>query len=110
MGRVVDIDIPGGKIAVVGEGAAPPLSNGAPVLDIGGDLVLPGLVGHMHLDKTPTGLPRMGHAAGPTRMSIAPEWARVRPAGLWACNRLASQSGRDVTSGAFVSKQLDYPD
>jgi cytosine/creatinine deaminase len=33
-------------------------------------LVLPGLVdGHMHLDKTLMGLPWMGHAAGPTRMS-----------------------------------------
>jgi predicted amidohydrolase YtcJ len=32
--------------------------------------VLPGLVdGHMHLDKTLTGLPWMGHAAGSTRMS-----------------------------------------
>ncbi len=48
----------------------PPLSNSPPALDIGGDLVLPGLVdGHMHLDKTLTGLPWMGHAAGPTRMS-----------------------------------------
>jgi cytosine deaminase len=40
------------------------------VLDIGGDLVLPGLVdGHMHLDKTLMGLPWMAHMAGPTRMS-----------------------------------------
>src|SRR4051812_34403855 len=69
-GRLVDIGIAGGKIAVVGEGAASPLSNSAPALDIAGDLVLPGLVdGHMHLDKTLTGLPWMGHAAGPTRMS-----------------------------------------
>src|SRR6516164_5188282 len=61
--------IAGGKIVVVGEGAAAS-SNSAPALDIGGDLVLPGLVdGHMHLDKTLTGLPWMGHAAGPTRMS-----------------------------------------
>lgn len=68
-GRLVDIGISGGKIAVIGEGAAA-LSNTAPALDIGGDLVLPGLVdGHMHLDKTLTGLPWMGHAAGPTRMS-----------------------------------------
>jgi cytosine/adenosine deaminase-related metal-dependent hydrolase len=68
--RLVDIGIADGKIAIVGEGAAPTLSNSAPALDIGGDLVLPGLVdGHMHLDKTPTGLPWMGHAAGPTRMS-----------------------------------------
>src|SRR5258708_23415826 len=37
---------------------------------MGGYLVLPGLVdGHMHLDKTLTGLPWMGHAAGPTRVS-----------------------------------------
>jgi cytosine deaminase len=69
-GRVVDIGIADGKIAIVGEGAAPASSNSAPALDIGGDLVLPGLVdGHMHLDKTLTGLPWMGHAAGPTRMS-----------------------------------------
>src|ERR1700745_4140446 len=68
-GRLVDTGIAGRKIAVLGEGAAP-LSNSAPVLDIGGDLVLPGLVdGHMHLDKTLTGLPWMGHRAGPTRMS-----------------------------------------
>jgi cytosine/adenosine deaminase-related metal-dependent hydrolase len=68
-GRLVDIGIAGGKIAAVGEGAAS-LSNTAPALDMRGDLVLPGLVdGHMHLDKTLTGMPWMGHAAGPTRMS-----------------------------------------
>src|SRR5215468_1382874 len=68
-GRLIDIGISGGKIAVVGEGAAF-RSDSAPALDIGGDLVLPGLVdGHMHLDKTLIGLPWMGHAAGPTRMS-----------------------------------------
>jgi cytosine deaminase len=69
-GRLVDIGIADGKIAIVSEGPAPARSNSAPALDIGGDLVLPGLVdGHMHLDKTLTGLPWMGHAAGPTRMS-----------------------------------------
>src|ERR1041385_2822101 len=68
-GRLVDIGISGGKIAAVGEGAAA-LSNSAPALDIGGDLALPGLVdGHLPLDKTLTGLPWIGHAAGPTRMS-----------------------------------------
>jgi cytosine/adenosine deaminase-related metal-dependent hydrolase len=45
-GRLVDIGIAGGKIAVVGEGAAPPLSNSAPARStFGGDLVLPGPVG-----------------------------------------------------------------
>jgi cytosine deaminase len=68
-GRLVDIGIAGGKIAAVGEGAAS-RSNTAPALDMRGDLVLPGLVdGHMHLDKTLSGLPWMDHAAGPTRMS-----------------------------------------
>src|SRR5947207_1931071 len=69
-GRLVDIGIAGNRIAAIGEGIAASLSNRVPALDIGGDLVLPGLVdGHMHLDKTLTGLPWMDHAAGPTRMS-----------------------------------------
>ncbi len=69
-GRLVDIGIAGRHIATLGEGAGRTLSNSAPVLDIGGDLVLPGLVdGHMHLDKTLMGLPWMDHGAGPTRMS-----------------------------------------
>jgi cytosine/adenosine deaminase-related metal-dependent hydrolase len=69
-GRLVDIGIAGGRIAAIGEDTAPPLSNRVPILDIGGDLVLPGLVdGHMHLDKTLMGLPWMPHGAGPARMS-----------------------------------------
>ena len=69
-GRLVDIGIADGKIVCVGEGVARTMSNSAPALDVGGDLVLPGLVdGHLHLDKTLTGLPWMGHAAGPSRMS-----------------------------------------
>src|SRR5215470_15432625 len=69
-GNLVDIGLAGGRIAAMGAGIAPSLSNSVPALDIGRDLVLPGLVdGHMHLDKTLTGLPWMGHAAGPTRMS-----------------------------------------
>jgi cytosine/adenosine deaminase-related metal-dependent hydrolase len=69
-GRLVDIGIAGGRIATIGEGTAPSLSNRVPVLDIGGDLVLLGLVdGHMHLDKTMMGLPWMPHMAGPSRMS-----------------------------------------
>jgi cytosine/adenosine deaminase-related metal-dependent hydrolase len=69
-GRLVDIGIAGGRIAAIGEDTAPSLSNRVPILDIGGDLVLPGLVdGHMHLDKTLMGLPWMPHKAGPTRMS-----------------------------------------
>jgi cytosine/creatinine deaminase len=68
-GRLVDIGIANGRISSLGDGP-PPLSNSVPTLDIGGDLVLPGLVdGHMHLDKTLAGTPWLPHAAGPTRMS-----------------------------------------
>jgi predicted amidohydrolase YtcJ len=57
-GRLVDIGIAGGRIATIGENAAPSLSNRVPILDVGGDLVVPGLVdGYMHLDKTLMGLP-----------------------------------------------------
>jgi cytosine/creatinine deaminase len=69
-GRLVDIGIARRRIAIIGESAEPSLSNRVPILDIGGDLVLPGLVdGHMHLDKTLMGLPWMPHMAGPSRMS-----------------------------------------
>ena len=54
--------------AILPPGAAEP--EAAKVLDLDGDLVLPGLVdGHMHLDKTLFGLPWMPHAAEPFRLS-----------------------------------------
>jgi cytosine deaminase len=78
-GRRVDIGIAGGRIATIGD-TAPSLSNRVPILDIGGDLVLPGLVdGHMHLDKTLMGLPWTPHRAGPTRMSRIETDKRVLP-------------------------------
>ena len=79
-GRRVDIGIAGGRIATIGEDTAPSLSNRVPILDIGGDLVLPGLVdGHMHLDKTLMGLAWTPHMAGPTRMSRIETDKRVLP-------------------------------
>jgi cytosine/adenosine deaminase-related metal-dependent hydrolase len=62
-----DIVVANGRIASIGESEA---STSANVVDLGGRLVLPGLVdGHMHLDKTLFGLPWMPHAAGPTRLN-----------------------------------------
>ena len=79
-GRLVDISIAGGRIAAIGEDTVPSRSNRVPILDLGGDLVLPGLVdGHMHLDKTLMGLPWMPHMAGPTRMSRFETDKRVLP-------------------------------
>jgi cytosine deaminase len=79
-GRLVDIGIAGGSIATIGADTAPSPSHRVPILDIGGDLVLPGLVyGHMHLDKTLMGLPWMPHMAGPSRMSRIETDNRVLP-------------------------------
>ena len=64
-GRLVDIGIAGGRIATLGDNEAASLPNSVPILDVGGDLALPGLVdGHMHLDKTLIGLPWMGMRRG----------------------------------------------
>ncbi len=69
-----------GRIAAIGEGAGPEAAGGA-VFDLGGDLVLPGLVdGHMHLDKTFSGLPWVPHAAAPSRMSRIETDQRLLPA------------------------------
>jgi cytosine/adenosine deaminase-related metal-dependent hydrolase len=50
------------------------------VLDLQGDLLLPGLVdGHMHLDKTLFGLPWVPHAAEPFRLSRIENDQRLLP-------------------------------
>ena len=64
---LADLVVCEGRIKSIGKGAEP---TNAKIVDLGGSLVLPGLVdGHMHLDKTLFGLPWLPHAAGPTRMS-----------------------------------------
>jgi cytosine/adenosine deaminase-related metal-dependent hydrolase len=64
---LTDLVVGEGRIRSIGKSAEP---TNAKVVDLGGSLVLPGLVdGHMHLDKTLFGLPWLPHAAGPTRMS-----------------------------------------
>jgi cytosine/adenosine deaminase-related metal-dependent hydrolase len=77
---------PGQRIAVAQGAIAAILPPGEPdpdaarVLDLGGDLVLPGLVdGHMHLDKTLFGLPWLPHAAAPVRISRIETDQRVLP-------------------------------
>lgn len=72
------IAIDAGRIAAIGTGAPP---GATVVLDLAGDLVLPGLAdGHMHLDKTLLGLPWWPHAAEPFRMSRIEADTRVLPA------------------------------
>jgi len=55
-------------VAIMPAGSPDP--DARQVLDLGGGLLLPGLVdGHMHLDKTLFGLPWQPHAAEPFRQS-----------------------------------------
>ncbi|MBL8706338.1 MAG: amidohydrolase family protein [Rhodospirillales bacterium] len=66
-GRRADIALAQGRIAALADAGG---TTSAPTLDLQNALVLPGLVdGHLHLDKTLIGLPWMGHAAEPNRMS-----------------------------------------
>ena len=68
-GRILEIIRPGS-----------PQPAARTVLDLQGDLVLPGLVdGHMHLDKTLSGLPWIPHQAQPTRSSRIETDERLLP-------------------------------
>ena len=63
-GRHADLRIEGGRIAEVGKMSSAP---GAERIDLGGALLVPGLVdGHIHLDKTLLGLPFQSHRPGDT--------------------------------------------
>jgi cytosine/adenosine deaminase-related metal-dependent hydrolase len=74
------IAIAGGRIAAILEPGAPN-PDAREALDLQGDLLLPGLVdGHMHLDKTLSGLPWQPHAAEPFRQSRIETDQRVLPA------------------------------
>ena len=66
-GRDVDIRMAGGAIDAIGPGLD---GTDVRVIDGGGLLALPGMIdGHVHLDKTLTGLPWMPYPAGPGRSS-----------------------------------------
>jgi cytosine deaminase len=77
-GTPVDLLLRGEHIAAVGPG----LAAGGPHaqrIDGQGHVVLPALVdGHVHLDKTLTGMPWMPHPAGPTRASRIETEASLR--------------------------------
>ena len=66
-GGIADLRMAEGVIDAIGPGLE---AAGAEVIDGGGLLALPGMIdGHVHLDKTLTGLPWMPYPAGPDRAS-----------------------------------------
>ena len=66
-GRSADLRMSDGVIDAIGPSLE---AAGAEVIDGGGLLALPGMIdGHVHLDKTLTGLPWMPYPAGPDRAS-----------------------------------------
>ena len=85
--RLPDGGSGGRRIAIRDGRIAEIVSLGSPdpgareVLDLQGDLLLPGLVdGHIHLDKTLFGLPWVSHVAEPFRLSRIETDQRVLPA------------------------------
>ena len=68
-----------GRIAEILPAEAP--NPAGPSMDLGDELLLPGLVdGHMHLDKTLFGLPWIPHAAEPFRLSRIENDQKTLPA------------------------------
>lgn len=83
-GRLVSIDISGGRIAAV-RPAGDPVQRGRE-LDLNGQLVLPGLTdGHVHLDKTLMAMPWRPHRSAPSiraRIDDEKKHRRDNPASL----------------------------
>ena len=109
-GRDVDIRMTGGAIDAIGPGLD---ATDVRVIDGGGWLALPGMIdGHVHLDKTLTGLPWMPYPAGPDRASrIATERglrARLPPPAQRASNLVRQAVAAGTT--AFRSHADIGPD
>ena len=97
-GTAADIRMAGGAIAEIGPGLD---AGGAERLDGAGLLALPGLIdGHVHLDKTLTGLPWMPHPAGPERASRIEAERRLRAALPPPAGRASSLVRQAVAAGA----------
>lgn len=78
-GRMAHIGIEDSRIAEI-RSAEQPVEASVAMMEVGGDLVLPGFVdGHMHLDKTLTGLPWRPHGGVGTRMSRIENDKKVWP-------------------------------
>ena len=101
-GERADIAITDGLIAEIGAGVATRYP-GATFFEGQGDLVLPGLVdGHLHLDKTLSGLSWMPHRAGPERRSRIETEKRLRPSLPPVAERAAMLVGKCIARGTIA--------
>ena len=109
-GTAADIRMSGGVIEEVGSGLD---AAGAECFDGGGLLALPGMIdGHIHLDKTLTGLPWMPYPAGPDRASRIATERGLRRTLPPPAERASSLAGQAVALGttAFRSHADIGPD
>ena len=101
-GRAVDIAMRGGRIADIAPGLAADAPD-ATRIEGAGLLALPGLIdGHVHLDKTLTGLPWMPHGAGPERMSRIENDKTLRGALPPVTERAANLVRRCIAFGTSI--------
>lgn len=107
-GRRADIRIADGRIVEVGAGLAARHPD-AERVDGRGHLVLAALVdGHVHLDKTLTGLPWMAHRAGPDRQSRIETEQRLRESLPPVAGRAASLVRQCIARGtAAIRTHVD---
>jgi len=101
---VADVLVRAGKLAEIGTDlAAPP---GADIVELGGKLILPGLVdAHCHLDKTLYGGPWVSHLAGDSLADrIRTERAKRLDLGLPNVDRIIALLEAMVTAGTVYAR------
>ncbi|MEO3892267.1 amidohydrolase [Nonomuraea sp. B5E05] len=98
LGAPADVLVRGGRIARVGQGIDAPAAR---VVDVTGQLVLPGLVeSHCHLDKTLYGGPWVPHSAGDTLAGrIGNDLARRAELGVPSVERIGALLERMSAAG-----------
>ncbi|MGP3935491.1 amidohydrolase [Nonomuraea sp. KM88] len=98
LGAPADVLVRGGRVARVGQGIDAPAAR---VVDVTGQLVLPGLVeAHCHLDKTLHGGPWVPHSAGDTLAGrIGNDLARRAELGVPSVERIGALLERMSAAG-----------
>jgi len=104
-GRRVDVHVTDGRITGLPNAGGPP-RHGAERIELGGALVIPGLVdGHIHLDKTLLGMPFIPHLPGDSVAErVAAEKKLRRTLTLPVEQRAIKLVGQVVASGTTAMR------